>query len=99
MGIQRRSGAGYFSHADAADGGDQTTCGDTLAIVGDNGPVNVCKGFGGVFLMPKFSRGNRSSTSNRYANVFLHPGLHYGFGGTRAQVPGDGHRRLQAGAA
>jgi hypothetical protein len=25
------------------------------------------------------------SNGNRYANVFLHPGLHYGFGGARAQ--------------
>jgi hypothetical protein len=41
----------------------------------------------------------QSSTGNRYANVFLHPGLQYGFGGAVAQVPSDVDRRLQARAA
>jgi hypothetical protein len=68
-------------------------------LLGDYSPVTVCKAFEGVFLTPDFRRGNRSPTGNRYANVFLHPGLHYGFGGAMAQVPRDVDRRLQAGAA
>ena len=54
-------------------------------LLGDCSPVSVCKAFGGVFLTPYFKCGNGSSTGNRYANVSLHPGLHYGFGGARAR--------------
>jgi hypothetical protein len=61
--------------------------------------VNLRKAFGGVFLQPDFSCGNRSPTRNQYANVFLHPVLHYGFGGARAQVPRNVDSRPQVDAA